>query len=340
LTWHDQAKTWFKASLELRQAQGDWRGQANALAYLGFITAQFSDQVEAAERLARQSLEIRDQIGDRLFLSEGLFDLAGVCGLIGKFAEALPLYLKAIAIQDELGIRPESYVLSHINLSLVETNLGHYDQARRRLRVNLALAQTGEYQYAVGLARFLLGLIDLATDRPDEAGARLAESCAVFEQLGVASEEIIVRAMLGLAACRSGQLAQAQQHLIQSLQAFTKPQGMIVVNSILSAAAYLLAAQGRSACALEIDALATRHPYVANSRWYKDVVASQLEAAAATLPPDVVTAAKERGRVRDLWATIEALPAEFKSSDDNGLTALRQKQQPDNHFKFESGSIS
>jgi len=59
--------------------------------------------------------------------------------------------------------------------------------------------------------------------------------------------------------------------------------------------------------------LASRYRYVANSRWFKDIARRHIAAVAATLPPDVVTAAQERGRARDLWATAAELLTELSA---------------------------
>ncbi len=69
----------------------------------------------------------------------------------------------------------------------------------------------------------------------------------------------------------------------------------------------LLADEGQYERAVEVYALASRYPGVANSRWYEDVAGHEIAAAAAALPPDVVAAAQERGRARDLWATVKEL---------------------------------
>jgi len=50
---------------------------------------------------------------------------------------------------------------------------------------------------------------------------------------------------------------------------------------------------------------------VANSRWFEDVAGRHIAAVAATLPPEVVTAAQERGRARDLEATVAELLVEL-----------------------------
>jgi len=53
---------------------------------------------------------------------------------------------------------------------------------------------------------------------------------------------------------------------------------------------------------------------VANSRWFEDVAGREIAAAAEALPPEVVAAAQERGRARDLWATVEELLDELQNS--------------------------
>jgi hypothetical protein len=67
---------------------------------------------------------------------------------------------------------------------------------------------------------------------------------------------------------------------------------------------------------------------VANSRWFEDVVGQHIAAIAATLPPDVVTAAQGRGKARDLWATAEELLTELapkhNSEGENSPTQTQQ----------------
>jgi hypothetical protein len=49
---------------------------------------------------------------------------------------------------------------------------------------------------------------------------------------------------------------------------------------------------------------------VSNWRFWQDVVGKRVAAAAAMLPPQVLAAAQERGRAKDLWAAAEELLAE------------------------------
>ena len=59
-------------------------------------------------------------------------------------------------------------------------------------------------------------------------------------------------------------------------------------------------------------ALASCHPFVANSQWFADVAGKHIAAVAATLPPDTVAAAQERGRAQDLEAVVAELLIELR----------------------------
>jgi len=64
---------------------------------------------------------------------------------------------------------------------------------------------------------------------------------------------------------------------------------------------------------VELYALASRYPRVPNSRWFEDVIGRRIAAASAALPPEVVEAAKARGQVRDLEATVIELWADMSA---------------------------
>jgi hypothetical protein len=94
-----------------------------------------------------------------------------------------------------------------------------------------------------------------------------------------------------------------------------KTGAILPVLHTLPAAALLLADRGEAERAVELYALASRHPVVANSRWFEDVAGRHIVAAAAHpegVPPELAVAAQERGRERDLWATLEELLTELE----------------------------
>jgi hypothetical protein len=82
----------------------------------------------------------------------------------------------------------------------------------------------------------------------------------------------------------------------------------------LPAAARLLIDDGEIGRGVEVYAVAARYPFVSQSRWFEDVYGRQVAAAAESLPPEVVAAAHERGRARDLWETARELLAELEEA--------------------------
>jgi len=116
---------------------------------------------------------------------------------------------------------------------------------------------------------------------------------------------------LGYAARGLGRLPQAGEYLSDALRMATEAGHFTPLVGALPAMALLLADRGEHERAMEIYALASRYPVVANSRLWEDVAGRHIAAATAALPPHVVAAAQARGRARDLQATVAELLAEF-----------------------------
>jgi len=144
-----------------------------------------------------------------------------------------------------------------------------------------------------------------------EARQLCQESLVVFEGMEQWAHVIVAHATVAEVALLLGDLGQAQQHLAEALRRVIEHRSFLALLLTLPVVARLLAEQGQAERAVEVYALASRYPYVANSRWYEDLVGQRIAAVAATLPPEVVAAAQERGRARDPWATAEEMAAEL-----------------------------
>jgi hypothetical protein len=77
------------------------------------------------------------------------------------------------------------------------------------------------------------------------------------------------------------------------------------------AIALMLAEQGRPERAVELYALAWRHPVIASVQGFIDSFGRRLDAVVAALPPSSAAAAQTRGRLLDLWDTAAALETEL-----------------------------
>ena len=140
-----------------------------------------------------------------------------------------------------------------------------------------------------------------------EAQGLCKESVTVLQEIGQRDEMCWAIAASGYAARGLGHIPQAGQFLYETLCTAAEIRTFIPLMLVLPGIALIVADRGEVERAVELYALASRYPFVANSRWFEDVAGKQIAAVAATLPPDVVTAAQERGRTRDLEATVVEL---------------------------------
>jgi hypothetical protein len=115
---------------------------------------------------------------------------------------------------------------------------------------------------------------------------------------------------LGDIALARGEIGPAREYYGQALQvALDHPQVALTLDVLVSQAA-LMAQGGHEEWAVELVVLALHHPagHVEVQRKAQRLL-DQLE---PRLAPDVLAAARERGRARDLAATVEELLAELE----------------------------
>jgi tetratricopeptide (TPR) repeat protein len=316
---YDKAQRLCEESLALRRSLGDQMGIADSLRNLG-STDRARGQLEKAERLFRESFAIRQEMDDPDGIARAFDELGITLTQLGKFAEACSSMEKSLVIYDNLGRRDLAAVMTAY-LAEGKAHLGQYEQACALGQRSLTVIQEiGSLWWHTGYSHFVLGLLALAEEAYAEAYQLLQESAAAFQEAGHRECKSWALAVLGYAACGLGQPSQARQHLCEALRTVADTGGIMpALMYALPAVALLLADQGEKERAVEVYALASRHPFVANSRWFEDVAGRQIAAVAATLPPDVVTAAQARGRARDLEATVQELLDDLES--DSGCPA-------------------
>jgi predicted ATPase/DNA-binding SARP family transcriptional activator len=305
---YDKAKQLSEESLVIRRALDDQKGVGRSLELLGLI-ALYQGEVEGAEDLLRESLAIARQTGALHGVVRGLANLAATFTLLGKFAEAQSLCEEAIAIYRELGLHPD---VPRALIGDISMHLGRYEQARAQGHEGLVRWRGMDHPRAIGHSIWQVGCVALAEEAYDEARKLLQESIAVFRGLGQRDEQCWPLATLAYAAHARGQLAEASQHLTEVIRTASEIRAFKPLLIALPAIALLLADLDRKCLAVECYSLASRYPFVANSRWFEDIAGRHIAAVATTLPPEAVAAAQERGRARDLKATVADLLVELE----------------------------
>jgi predicted ATPase/DNA-binding SARP family transcriptional activator len=306
---YGRAKPLQEAALAIRQRRGNQKEIAYSFTLLG-VTTLFQGQLEQGERLIRKGLEIRQQIGDRVGTAIGFENLGGALTFLGKFTEACSLMEESIRIYEDLGFRHASEC-SMLDVALA--HLGHYEQAQRRQQKALAHHRAVSNVGGVGGRLCELGRIALAKEAYVEARDLLQESVTVHRDIEQPHELSRSLAFLGLAERGLGRMEQSHRLLREALLIACRIQAFIPLVTVLPTVSLWLVDRDRVEQAVEVYALVSRYPHVANSRWFEDVVGRHI-AAAAALPPDVIAAAQARGRSGDLWDTAARLASELAAS--------------------------
>ncbi len=113
-----------------------------------------------------------------------------------------------------------------------------------------------------------------------------------------------------------GRTAQARVHLTEALRIGVETGHYFTLIYGLVGMALILISQGDYARAVEIwSGVSVWWPQMKAYRWLWDVAGRHIEAAAATLPEEVVAAAKTCGQERDLHATSAEMLAELEGTD-------------------------
>jgi tetratricopeptide (TPR) repeat protein len=160
----------------------------------------------------------------------------------------------------------------------------------------------------------MLGMAALGAGEADEAWRLLEESVAVYQEILAKTFLSWALAFPGYAAHMLGRPRQAGRCFRRALRLAAEIKSLRALLHVLPGVAFLLADQGEVERAVELYALASRYPFVANSRWFEDVAGKHIASASNALPPQAVEAAKERGRARDVDATVQELLKELGGS--------------------------
>ncbi|MGC9349289.1 MAG: hypothetical protein ACP5JG_14200, partial [Anaerolineae bacterium] len=219
---------------------------------------------------------------------------------------------ESVAIWEDLGIA-SMVAYRRIPLGFAKVHLGQYEEAGALARAGLDAAQQAGDAGKMGFAWLVLGWVALARRAYAEA-LRCLQKSADFSQAVVAQDQMgETLALMGYGARGLGQPLHARRYLGEALRIAADLDVCVPLVLALPAIALLQADEGEVEQAVELYELARRYPFVANSRWFEDVVERHITAVTASLPPDVSATAQGRARERDLQATAAALLTELRA---------------------------
>jgi tetratricopeptide (TPR) repeat protein len=303
---YDQSKQLGAESLAMRRALADKRGIAASLSRLGGILKE-QGELEQAERLLRESLAQLRDLGDQSSnVTNCLYQLAITLQNAGKFAEARAPMKECFQIHRNLGSR-RGAAEAYEERGHIEILAGEYQQGRAFIESILPILEELNMSLRLGLGYCDLGMVALAEKAYAEARQLLEISVAILREVKV--QFVLSQTLVCLALAERGvnNVLQAQQRLAEAIQIAAEIDAELPLWDVMPAAALLMLDHGKDERAVELYALASRNPYIANCRWFADVAGNRISAAAAALPSDVATIARERGKALDLRDTATEL---------------------------------
>ena len=304
-----KARPLFEESMAILRSMGDKTGMLLPLTSVARDTISRGD-FSAGERLLEEGMMVLRDTGDFADRVHILRRLGQTHLFLGRFRRARILLEESSALC-RTWERKTADAWCGLLLGSAESGLGRYDQARAHAEASIEFFREFGPPIALVMALSSLAKAELAAGGNGRAQRILDECATICRSLGRGEDLGIALAQLGLALRGLGRVSEARRCLREALQLAVESGSVFPLEGALPAIALLLADQGDVERASELYALALRFPSVANSRYYYDVAGRHIAAAAAVLPPEAVTEAKERGRNRDLWDTVAELVAEL-----------------------------
>ncbi|MDX1614075.1 MAG: protein kinase [Candidatus Promineifilaceae bacterium] len=188
-------------------------------------------------------------------------------------------------------------------------HLGRYEETRHELEEILTFWRQQDRRADMANCRYLLALSHMVLGANEKASTMLREANECYREIN--RQDWLSRTLIAqsIFALQNDQLPKASHYLREALELTRDIHDHTLAIQAMPALALYYATQRASDAAVELYALAAVQPYVANSAWYQEVVGKRI--AAIELPHEVEAAAEERGRVRDLWQTIEEFSAQL-----------------------------
>lgn len=164
------------------------------------------------------------------------------------------------------------------------------------------------------VAYAILGCIALALEQYTEAASFVETCVAGYRSLQRPQDVSMALCILSYALWAQGRIAEAGVHLTEALRLGVEIGDHMALVYGLVGMALILVSHKTYARAVElIAAVSANFPLLEVSRWFWDVALRHIDAVKATLSPDVVAAAQERGQARELRETAAEMLAELEA---------------------------
>lgn len=308
----EQAINVVSESLAIREQLEDRRGVARGHNVLGLVLLH-AGEIERSQLHLRQSIELFRELDNEADLSNPLAVLGLNLLFAGKFTECIAAYDECWTIHRRLSLPREPF-LADVTVTRARLELGQYDAVLTQGESSLALYRSRNDSWSIAFVLNCLGRVDLVNGDAERAVTRLEESANILYGMNERSLLPEVLFCLAIAHRDHGYRDQAVACLADGVRMILETGPLSPMRFELPAMALLLVDDGEVERAVELYAAAQQSNYIANSRWFKDVVGQRVEQAKPALPSRSATVAEEQGAKRDLWQTAKELLDELTTN--------------------------
>jgi predicted ATPase/DNA-binding SARP family transcriptional activator/tetratricopeptide (TPR) repeat protein len=294
-------------------AAGDYRSVAYVRMWAGICQTWLWPSREA-EKQIKESLTIFRQVGDRGAECWALYGLQWASLSEGRFEEAAAHGAEASAVLARLG-KTELQALMIQDMGRIMVLKGEYARGLAQLAQAQEIAAHIETPIRIANLLLLTGCARVAQGYSEEARQIVTQGILVLRDIGQYDELSWALAVRSCVQLQCGEVAESREALEEALTLAHELRSFISIMYALPAAALFLTYTGDIVRAVEVWKLASRYAFIANSRWFEDVIGRHVSAAAAGLAPEQIAAAQTRGETLDPWETARELLQQLTTMD-------------------------
>lgn len=209
-----EAEEHFREALSLTQACGDKPMLSKTLINYSQLLAYNHGDYDSARELLHNALKIAREIEHPYLLYGALNTLANVAYEQGDWGQTMACWEEALPLSEMLeGMEKNMIANTYLNMAVISSGRGDYQQATRYLESSLALAEELNFIEHVSLTLAALARVELDQGKTESAEVRLNKALQLSRKMQ--HPESSIRALLGL-----GVLAARRQTPTEAISRF------------------------------------------------------------------------------------------------------------------------
>ncbi len=289
------------SSLETAKAENDQRTQVYTLELLGAFQLHLGHLAEA-ENSHRQCLALCQKMEFESMINSMLIGLGITLIWNGKFTEGCR-YLEA-RLKKQFDKGHDIIALIHDGLCMAFLHQGNYVQAELHSELSLSAAYQSKIPRYIAKALWNKGQLALFR-RDTRITEQIFEEClSVIEGINLMGCHELPLVGLAYNAFRQDDLLAMKSHLSNALQIAVGDKNFLSLLEIFPAASLYLLKRRQISFALEVYAIVSKFAFVANSRWFEEIVGQHIN---AIRPAASIMKRDRYFKEDDIWSTTTQL---------------------------------